>query len=232
MKANRKPFRILGVAFLLQFITSFSNGSFLYPVLFPSPDIQVNMVNLANKVSLANLYMLVDMATALGVIFLGVMLYLALKKHNEKIALVGLGFYILEAALLAASRLATYSLVGLSQEFVAAGQPSELLALGGVAFESMEFVGSTLHILAFIPGALLFYYLLYKARAVPRAFPIWGMITLIPLLIGTLTGVFGYELPFILYVPYVPFEFVIGIWIIVKGVSGEVGDSVPTASVI
>jgi hypothetical protein len=30
---------------------------------------------------------------------------------------------------------------------------------------------------------------------------------------------FGYTIPFIFYVPYVPFELVIAIWILVKGLS-------------
>jgi hypothetical protein len=42
-----------------------------------------------------------------------------------------------------------------------------------------------------------------------------------PLLIGTVAAIFGYELPFIIYLPYVPFEFVIGVWILIKGVSVE-----------
>lgn len=218
---NTKPFRILGAAFLLQFVTSFSSGLFIRPVLFPSETMSENLINLAEKVPLADIYILVDLSTALGIIFLGAMLYLALKKQNEKAALVAFGFYILEAALLAASRLATFSLIGLSQEYVRAGNPADLLLLGNLAFESMDFVGSTLHILAFLPGALLFYYLLYQSRAVPRALSLYGLITLLPLLIGTLTAIFGYELPFVLFVPYVPFEFVIGIWILIKGVPRE-----------
>jgi len=31
--------------------------------------------------------------------------------------------------------------------------------------------------------------------------------------------VMGYTIPFAWYLPYVPFEFAIGIWILVKGVS-------------
>ncbi|MEJ2013868.1 MAG: hypothetical protein P8X64_16800 [Anaerolineales bacterium] len=46
-------------------------------------------------------------------------------------------------------------------------------------------------------------------------------VTLLPLVIGTLTAIFSYELPFVLFVPYVPFEFVISIWILMKGVLRE-----------
>jgi hypothetical protein len=115
----------------------------------------------------------------------------------------------------------------LGQEYVSAGQPAIVQTFGNLAFDSMEFVGGTLHMLAFCLGGILFYYLLDKARVVPRALSLWGLVAVFPMLIGTLTQVFGYTIPFIFYVPYVPFELVIGIWILIKGIQ----DSSETASI-
>ncbi len=69
--------------------------------------------------------------------------------------------------------------------------------------------------------ATLFYYLLDQSRLVPRALSLWGLITILPILFGTLLAILGYEIPFIFYVPYVPFELVIGLWILVKGISPQ-----------
>jgi hypothetical protein len=85
----------------------------------------------------------------------------------------------------------------------------------------MDFAGNTLHMLAFCLGAILFYWLLYRSHAVPRWLSLWGLITTFPLLVGTLTQVFSYTIPFIFYVPYVPFELVIGIWLLVKGIEEQ-----------
>jgi hypothetical protein len=52
---------------------------------------------------------------------------------------------------------------------------------------------------------------------VPRPLSLWGLITLLPFVLGAPLMVLGIELPFILYVPYVPFELAIGLWILVKG---------------
>ena len=211
--------RILGVAFLLQFITSFSSGVFLQPAWLVPGNIHETMLKIANNTPLMRANILLDMFTALGVIFLGTVLYLSLRKENEKIALVALGFYILEAALLAASKLEAFSLLRMSQEYASTGHPPYLQTMATLALESMDFVGFTLHMLAFCLGGILFYYLLYKSGIVPRALSLWGLITILPLLIATLLGIFEYEVPFIVAVPYVPFEFVIGIWILVKGVN-------------
>lgn len=218
MSADNKTSRVLGVAFLLQAITSLVSGLILKLALIVPGNISESMINIANKPWLMRANILGEMITALGIIFLGAILFVTLRKQDEKMALVALGFYILEAALLAASRIAAFSLLRISQEYVTAGHLANLLTIGNLAFESMNF-GYTLLMLAFCLGAILFYYLLYKSGIVPRALSLWGLITVSFLLIWTLLAIFGYEVPFFLYLPYVPFEFVIGVWILVKGMN-------------
>jgi hypothetical protein len=218
MNTVNKTSRILGLAFLLQFITSFSSAMFLRATWYVPGNMSATLVKIANNPVMLRVNILFDMLTALGVIFLGAMLFITVRKQNEKMALTALGFYILEGALLAVSRIETYSLLRIGQEYASAGQPAILQTFGNLAFDSMEFVGGTLHMLAFCLGGILFYYLLDKARVVPRVLSLWGLITVFPMLIGTVTQVFGYTIPFIFYVPYVPFELVIAIWILIKGI--------------
>ena len=135
MNTVNRTSRVLGIAFLLQFVTSFSNGVFLKPALIAPGGISESMIKIANNPSLMRAYIFVDMLTALGIIFLGAILFLTLRKRNETIALVALGFYILEAALLAVSRLEAFSLLSMSQAYVAAGQPASLQTMANVALE-------------------------------------------------------------------------------------------------
>jgi Domain of unknown function (DUF4386) len=218
MYTVNKTSRVLGVAFLLQAITSLTSGMILKAALIVPGNIGESMIKIANHAWLMRANIFGEMITALGIIFLGAILFITLRKQNEKMALVALGFYILEAVLLAASRMEAFSLLRISQEYVAAGQPAFLQTIGNLAYESMDF-GYTLLMLAFCPGGILFYYLLYKSGIVPRVLSLWGLITVIPCLIATLTAIFGYKLPFAVYLPYVPFEFVAGAWILVKGIS-------------
>ena len=217
MNTVNKTSRILGLAFLLQFATSITSGLLLRQNWYVPGDINASLIKIASNAAWLRVNIIVDMLTALGVIFLGAMLFITLRKQNEKLALTALGFYILEAALLATSRLATFALLRFGQEFAATGQ-AVLPLLGQVAFDAMEFVGGSLHMLAFIPGGVLFYYLLDQARIVPRALSLWGLIAVLPFLIGTPLAIMGYEIPMALYLPYIPFELVIGLWILIKGI--------------
>ena len=188
----KKVSRVLGIAFLIQFVTSFS-VIWIKSAWHISGDIQATMFKIAENPGLLQANVLIDMLTALG-------------------------FYILEGALLAASKMAAFSLLHLSQEFVSTGGPEYFLTLGNLYLESMTYVDDILLMLAFCVGGILFYYLLHKSRIVPPWLSLWGLITIIPLLIGTLAAFFNLEIPLILLLPYLHFELVIGLWILVKGI--------------
>jgi hypothetical protein len=219
MNSIRYPSRILGIAFLLQFITSASSGLFLKPALIVPGNISETMVNIANNTRLMSANVLVDMLTVMGIVFLGVMLFVTLRKQNETMAMVALGLYLVEATLLAASQLSAFWLLRISEEYVATGQPAYLQTMGNLALESMDFVGVLLHVLVFSLGAILFYILLYQSHLIPRLLSLWGLITLIPILFGTIAAILGYEVSAVAYLPYLPFEFVVGTWILVKGLN-------------
>ncbi len=221
MNTANKTSRLLGLAFLLQYVTTCINGFVLQPALIVPGDPGETMIRMANNPALIKAYVLVEMLTALGIIFLGAALFLTLRAQNENIALVGLGFYILEAVLGIVGKSQAFSLLRISQEYAATGQPVYLQTMASLTLESMDFVGFQLVMLAFCPGAILFYYLLYKSRVVPRALSMWGLITVVPMLIAVILSMFGYQVPELVAVPYFPFEFVIAIWILIKGIKND-----------
>lgn len=218
MKQNKNT-RILGVAFVFQFITSFANGVFIKPLWIVPGNIEQTVMRIAENSGIFRMAIFLDVLTALGVIFLGAVLFITFKAVNKYLAATAFAFYIFEGTLLAASKLEAYKLLLLSQDFVLNPQNSELVNIASYSYHSMDFVGNTLHMFAFCIGAIMFYYLVLKSTKLPKWISYWGLITLIPIFIGTITQVFSYSIPFFFYIPYVPFELFIGIWIIVKGIS-------------
>ena len=217
MDKSSKLHRYLGIAFLLQFTTSIFNGVVFKESAIGSGSIEEIMNRAAAHSWQVQTYILIDLFTALGIIFLGTALYTSLKKTNMVVAGTALGFYFLEAVLLAVSKAGTFSLLKISQQAASAGSTAGSAQLAALSLEAMNYLGETLHVLVFCLGAILFYALFFKSRIVPRWLSLWGLITLIPLLVGTVLAVFGIEIPFGFYVPYVPFEFVIGVWLLAFG---------------
>jgi len=136
MNSNMNTPKLLGAAFLLQAIASLISGLFLLQPLIVSGNIIDSMTNIANNALQMRASIVVEMITAIGIVILGVLLYLTLKKQNMKIALVALGLYLIEAALLATSRIPAFSLLRISQESVIAGHPAYLQTLGNLFYES------------------------------------------------------------------------------------------------
>lgn len=216
MNAPQPASRILGFAFLLQFLTSLAGGLILKMGLVVPGDTAATLLRIAARPWLLRVNILDEMVTAVGVIWLGVLLYAALRAQGRVAALTAFALYLLEAVLLAVSRLAAFPLLALGSQF-AATPSAPLLAEADRALASVNF-GYTLLLLAFCPGAILFYWLLFKSRLVPRALSLWGLITVIPLFFATILSILGISVSFYIAVPYIPFEFVIGLWILMKGV--------------
>ncbi len=178
MNAPRPVSRILGTAFLLQFFTSLAGGLILKMGIVVPGDTAATLLRIAAHPWLLRVNILDEMITAAGVIWLAALLYAALRAHGRVSALTAFALYILEAVLLAVSRLAAFPLLALGSQFAATPSAS-LLVEADRAIASMNF-GYTLLMVAFCPGALLFYWLLFKSRLVPRALSLWGFITVIP----------------------------------------------------
>jgi len=217
MSVKNKRGRILGVAFLLQAITSLVGGIILDFFLLVPGNIGETMTRVAQHTAWMRADILDEMVTAGGVIWLGALLFVMLRGYGETLARVGFALYILEGAVLAASRIAAILLLATSWEYVGAGRAVILEPLGRVAYAAMD-NGMLLMMLPFCAGALLFYWLLYKSRLVPRWLAAWGMVAIIPVMAATVCTILGIRVSFLFFVPYIPFEFFVGIWILIFGV--------------
>jgi hypothetical protein len=207
--------RLLGFAFLLQAVTALFGSAVLLDALFVEGDIAATMMNIAANPLQLRAGVLVETITAMGIIFLGVMMYQTFKELNPKLATVALGLYIFEGGLLAVSRSFGFSLLHLSQEAVTTGFPEHLQSMGNLAMANLNSIYA-LHMLPFCVGAILFYLLLDRSRILPRWVSLWGVISVGFTLILTVVALMGVEVPFFLYLPYAPFEFLVGIWLLVQ----------------
>jgi hypothetical protein len=217
MNIDKNTPRFTGAAFLLQAVASAIAGLVLLRPLIVPGDITASMTNMANSAIQVRAGIVVEMITAIGLVILSALLFIILKQQNMKIALVALGLRLVEVALLAVSRVETFALLRTSQASVLEGHPAYLQTLGNLAFESQE-IAYSLSMVFFTLGGTLFYYLLFKSDYVPKALAIFGLIAAPLAFVGELFGLFGISVPIIVFIPNLPFELAIGIWLLVKGI--------------
>jgi len=208
--------RLVGIAFLLQAVASAVVGLVLLDPLIVPGSIVDTMINFSGSVLQARASIVGEMVTVIALVLLSALLYVTLQKHGSKIALVALGLRLTEVALLAVSRVSTFALLRTSQAFVVEGQPIYLQTLGELFYETQTFTYS-LNMVFFSLGATLFYYLIYKSRSVPRALALVGLIAAPLAFVGTVIDLLGVSVPLIVFLPNLPFELAIGLWLVIKG---------------
>ena len=98
------------------------------------------------------------------------------------------------------------------------------MIIAGIMFLSPLLLGARdwiymVHTYIFILSALLFYYLLYRSKLIPRFISVWGVIAIILLLMVNLLEITGYSHPMLiyLYLPIVSNEVFLAVWLMVKG---------------
>jgi len=221
MNSDKNTPRLLGAAFLIVFVASMLSGSLLKSAI-GSGSISDTLVNISNNLMLMRISILVELVTSIGIIVLAALLYVVLHKQNEIIALVALGWWLAEAITLAVSKIGAFALIPLSQEYVKAGAPdsSYFQTLGDFFYYGFDRQGWAIHMLFFGLGGILWYYLFYRSKYIPRVLSAWGVIAVSLVSINVMLVLFdrNIELQMILLAPYLLFEALIGPWLMVKGI--------------
>lgn len=214
---NRIP-RLLGLVFLIVAAASILSFVLLESTI-GSGSISDSLVNISNKPVQMLMSILIELITSFGIVALGVLLFVVLQKQNKNIALVALGWWIAEATILAVSKINAFSLLSVSKEYIAAGSPdSSYFQTLGTLFHGADRFGYNIHMLFFGLGGILFYYLFYKSRYIPRLLSAWGLVAISLAFIGTWLVFFDISLIFMV-IPNMVFEIAIGIWLLAKGIN-------------
>ena len=209
--------RILGAAFFIVAVASIFS-EILFTSTLGSGSMSETLVNISNNLMQMRISILINVWESIAIIVLATLLFTVLRNQSKNIALVALGLYLAEATILAVSKTSAFSLISLSQEFVKAGAPdSSYFQALGILFLYNANAGYNTLLLFFSLGGLLFFYLFYKTKLIPRVLSIFGIIAASMVVIGSILGFFDiFELMLIL--PNMVFELTIGLWLMIKGI--------------
>jgi hypothetical protein len=190
MNTNIKTARIVGALFITATGAAIVSGAFLLPIL-EAPDYLAKVSANESQVMIGALFYFMMAAAGAGI---AIPMYPILKRHNEALALGAVGFRIIEGAIFMVGVICVLSLVTVSQEFVLAGAPDgsyfqtlgELL-LAGYTISQAVVPG----VFAFSLGALMYYYIFYQSKLVPRWLSVWGLVGVTLGIVNGLYDMFG-----------------------------------------
>ena len=214
MNTNKSTARIVGALFLTVMVSYIIGASLLEPIL-TSPDY---LVQVSQKKTLLLTGVLFELINGIAYVGIAVLVYPLLKQTNESLALAYVGFRLIEFTMQIISDMSPLLLTTISEEFVVAGSAdlSSFQALGSFLL-AQRFWANQMVFITYGLGAVIFYYLLFQAKLIPRWLSGWGLIGAPLVLISTMLTIFGFEPMLILGAQMGLNEIVLGIWLIVKG---------------
>jgi hypothetical protein len=175
-------------------------------------------------VSAGGLLELIAAAASAGI---AISLYPVLRKRSQGLALGAVVFRALEAALYTTGAVITLSLPAVARQHAQATAlgPGGIRAIGD-ALTGVRENAILAGVFAFVLGALMYYYVLYRSRLVPRWLSGWGIAAGFLMLIACLSALFSHT-PVtsftILILPIAVQEMVLAAWLIFRGFSPGAG---------
>ena len=215
MTADRKTTILAGVLYFLGILAGLLS---VVPVI-DTPDYLVQITAHAGQVTSGAFFQFLMMVAYVG---MTIALYPILKRHNESLALGYVGFRIVAAAFIVIGVILLLLLLTLSWEFVKAGAPelSHFQTIGELLRTGRDLVNHVGMILVLSMGGILFYFLLYQTRLVPRWLSGWGLAATAVTIVASCLFMFGVvDLMTSVYMalPLALQEMIFAVWLIAKG---------------
>ena len=223
MNSDKFTPRLLGMMFLIVILIGVLSGEMLSPLNYsmtgPPDNISETMISFSDNSTMVQMSIVGFLIEAVAIVLLTVLLHSTLKKQNKIIARWAFGLWIIEAVAIAFREINAFSLLYTGQEFVKAGalDSSYFQTLGSLFYKLMHF-SYDVQMVFYCIGGLLFYYLFLKSKYVPKVLSILGIVVASLGFIGELFAIFGYDVPLYVFLPILPFELAIGLWLMVKGI--------------
>ena len=223
--SQHKAAKVAGLMFLFSLIVPSLNWTFVLSKLV----VTENVLATANKI-MANEFQFrigitIELIMSIGLIILGMALYIVLKPVNKNLALFALLLKLVEATIAAAVVLVSFiALLILNQKaYATIFTPEQLQVPVGLILNVHTAIFSIP--MAFLGlNMMVFSYLFYKSKYIPRVLAGFGVLSFALIFIHALMFILAPQyatMPInqvIFWAPSGLFEIIIGIWLLSKGI--------------
>jgi len=218
MKSYRGNAIAVGVLFIACSAASILSAVPLGSTL-DGPDYLSKLAGSDNAVVTTALIEFVWAATGAGI---AIGLYPILRKYNRALALGSVAARVVENVFVLIGALSLLVLLTVSQQAAGSAAPSSFQATGDALLAVRDWVHGFVALLAFGIGVLMYYYVFYRSRLVPRWLSGWGLAGAALGLVATVYSGFTQDFGFttvntVLNIPIGLQEMVLAVWLIAKG---------------
>ena len=220
MNSYRKTAIVVGALFLVATVAGVASVALSFSILADSD----YLTKINENETLVITGAVLELIMAVSIAGIAIAVYPVIRKHNAALALGYVGARILEGVLFVVSALSLMLLLTLSREFVKGEGPdiSYFQTSGALLLAARDWIGNAIApTFAFGLSMVIFYYVLYQSKLIPRWLSVWGLVGMPLYIAAGLSAMFGGgSMPTawsLLFVPIAVNEMVLAVWFIVKG---------------
>ncbi len=160
-------------------------------------------------------------ATGMGI---AIGLYPVLRKFNPALALGSVAGRVVENVFVLVGALSLLVLLTVSQQAAGSAAPSSFQATGDALVAVRDWANGFVALIPFGIGTLMYNYVLYRSRLVPRWLSGWGLVAIVLSMVAAVHAGFTQDFGFttvttMLSAPIGLQEMVLAVWLIAKGFS-------------
>ena len=217
MNSTKKTARIVGILFLLVFITHIL-GTNIIETLTYAPDY---LTSIAVNKSMWVTALLIMFVCCVGIIGIAIAIFPILRKYHLGVALAYLALRMVESILFMITEIKVSSLLTLSEQYNKTNATLDpVFQVLGTTLQESRTWSFEIGMLFFCTAAFIFYFAFYKSKLLPRFLSIWGILGAIFAFVATLFRLYEIEIPglgIVLNLPIATNEIFLSFWLIFKG---------------
>ncbi|WP_394751016.1 DUF4386 domain-containing protein [Spongiimicrobium salis] len=217
MKSNKKTGRLVGLLFLLIFVTGIIVYQLLQgPVLFADNFLKSTATH--SQEIIASILLLYT--SGILSIIIAALLLPIFKNYNSTLAFLYFAFSIVGFIAISIDNSSVISLLELSQEYTKneTGNTVMFDTLGNVFYEKHWWTHYLSLLLSCFSLATL-YYILYVSKLIPRVISIFGIIAVILMFTELLCSILGNSISMNMLLPIGLVQLILPLWLMVKGLN-------------
>ncbi len=219
MKSNKKTGRLVGLLFLLIFVTGITVYQFLQGPLLFSEDFLTTTSAKSNEIIISTLLLLLSGITS---VVIATILLPIFKKYSITLAFLYLAFSILSFIAISIDNMSVLSMLELSREYTENGTDnSDILNTLGTIFNKKHWWTHYLSLLISCFPVFILYYTLYMSKLIPKAISIVGIIAVMLMFIEMLFSILGNSISMNMLLPIGLIQLILPLWLIFKGLNSS-----------
>jgi hypothetical protein len=221
MKSEQYAARVAGFMFLFLIATVIASSVLIGGV--EDDEISQTLRNVSDNSFRVRLGVLFLIVGGISTLILAAALYAVTKHQDRNLAILALSCRAVEAGLYAIGIISALTLLSLSERTTTASTAEPTAAyIPGDIVSDVNAWGTNVGAAFFAVGSLLYSYLLLKARSIPVALSVFGVIASLILIVGvplqTASGqATAQGTPAVIWIPMIIFEISTGLWLLVRG---------------